>query len=967
MAPPTTHSALPGSTSASETTSSDGFFGRASLLDTLDKTLRDAGAAVLWGPPGAGKTRLVREWIDRRRRANSSRKGSGRAETWLWVDLADTVDAAECRRRLGSVLDVDLTERLPKLAALLAERGVAGLVLDGAEALHRDPSLLAELRRAAPSHPLIVTSQRRLSSSGLSGLHVGGLGDADAVDLFRHHAHDDADDSMLVSLVRRLDGLPQPIELAARRTVVMSPQMLLERLERQLDLFDATTDPGGDSFVRAIQRAWSGLDDDEQEFVRQCSIFVDAFPLEAAEHVVRLPESSSRRSIIDLLGRLLNASWLAERARSSSHTRFGFWESLRVFARHRLGESGHAQAVTQRYTDYYQRLCAELSEQVETPDGIAAIERLRQERAHLLTVIDAGVRDRPDVTAEILWALRWNTRLEAEADDLAARLRRVGDALDETLEPDWGARIAMLRGELELRAGQSELASERLEQAYTWASSTGNRELEARVARASSMALAHLDVEAAEQRLLDALELTKAARDPLLEGRVRERLGYVHLQAFRLEDARQSFRRARQLLLTHGNALMAAEATSGLAYVAMRTGHRAAAASSFDEAVQIYSQTGDRHNEAEARFNWGVALLADGDLEGARGQFERALASWKVLGDGRYEAIARCRLGLVLAELDELAAAEREFGAAVAAGQRSGDWHNRAIAEACLVMLDHVRGGSARVVDLEHALKDMHFAGDPDAAAAALCVLAILSAARRQGAAAGEALGRLRAIQSLLSQQDVYLQRVVDALTKLAGRWAYEVLEAHGSEFVPQGVTRPPDEALLDFVPALFDDRELAVGQARRLINPYLRLLFRAYIELRAPAGASEGDVQRRLTAIAPDEARATLTLHEQAHWFQIDDEPPVDLMSRQPLRRILAALAASHLDDDPPGRSVDDLIEQGWPDEVLTRSAGANRVYTGIRLLRDMGLESILVTGDSGYRFSADVAVITSDRALDA
>lgn len=109
----------------------------------------------------------------------------------------------------------------------------------------------------------------------------------------------------------------------------------------------------------------------------------------------------------------------------------------------------------------------------------------------------------------------------------------------------------------------------------------------------------------------------------------------------------------------------------------------------------------------------------------------------------------------------------------------------------------------------------------------------------------------------------------------------------------------------------------------------------------------------------------STMLVHRGGQWFRIDDGEPVDLMTRRPLRFLLGAFVEQA--EDPAGRGldVDDLIAAGWPGERVGRKAGANRVYTAIRFLRDHGLEDVIVTTDDGYRISPSVRVIGTDESI--
>ena len=82
-----------------------------------------------------------------------------------------------------------------------------------------------------------------------------------------------------------------------------------------------------------------------------------------------------------------------------------------------------------------------------------------------------------------------------------------------------------------------------------------------------------------------------------------------------------------------------------------------------------------------------------------------------------------------------------------------------------------------------------------------------------------------------------------------------------------------------------------------------------------------------------------------------------IDLTRHGPLRRLLEALVATRIATPGVAMSADALLEAGWPDERVRYDAGMLRVYTAVRRLRKLGLESALVTRDDGYLLDPTIA----------
>ncbi|MDX6323147.1 MAG: hypothetical protein QOF52_3005, partial [Propionibacteriaceae bacterium] len=213
----------------------------------LRRTLVGARLVSLVGPGGVGKTRLgVRAATD---------LGRGFANGAWWVELAEIRDAALVTNAVLAALDLREqaeTTPLQVLSSHLRDRELL-LLLDNCEhVIDASAHLVAEVLRAAPNVRVITTSREPLQ---LPGEHVvpvpplelppagGGqplprLRQNEAVMLFTQRASaasgsfelTEANQSAVVQLCRRLDGLPLAIELAAVRTRMLTVEQIADRL-----------------------------------------------------------------------------------------------------------------------------------------------------------------------------------------------------------------------------------------------------------------------------------------------------------------------------------------------------------------------------------------------------------------------------------------------------------------------------------------------------------------------------------------------------------------------------------------------------------------------------------------------------------------------------------------------------------------------------------------------------------------
>ena len=367
--PPTLHHNLPDTR--------DALIGRAADIDTLGQWIAEHGVVTVHGPGGIGKTRVAQAVA----RAQRGRYVHG---VW-WVDLA-ALDgprhlagaiANAARLQLGNS-SADMSD---SLIEALAPRELL-LVLDNCEHLVEAVGrFVLAVQAGAPGVRLLVTSQERLRVAGehvyrleplATPAHPVDLHAARrfaAVELLEQRAR--AADRRFVlgehnldaalTLVRRLDGIPLAIEMAAARIPLLGLDELVRRLDAHLRLlrnFDHGGVPERQQTLQATL-AWSHglLDADEQRVLRHLSVFAGSFRVEAAQRVVA-SDTVDEWAVLDLLAQLIDKSLL--QLERSEPPRYRLLETMRLFAASRLAESGDASAVERRHGDAMAALATEI-------------------------------------------------------------------------------------------------------------------------------------------------------------------------------------------------------------------------------------------------------------------------------------------------------------------------------------------------------------------------------------------------------------------------------------------------------------------------------------------------------------------------------------------------------------------------------------------------------------------------------
>ena len=310
------------------------FVGREREVSEIASLLRhEARLVTLTGPGGTGKTRLAIEAASEL--VPEHRNGV------FWVALAALRDPALVLDTIGQTLGAK-----DGLAEHVAEREML-LLLDNLEQVVEAAPELAALVESCPNLRLLATSRERLRIRGEVEYQVLPLAESDAVELFSARARADPDET-IQALCRALDNLPLALELAAARASVLSPQQILDRLARRLDLLKGGRDADARQQTLRATIAWSHelLTPDEQRLFARLAVFRGGCTLEAAEAVVEAD--------IDILQSLVDKSLVR-----FSDERYSMLETIRDFASERLETWGEAQELRRRHAEHFLALTEE--------------------------------------------------------------------------------------------------------------------------------------------------------------------------------------------------------------------------------------------------------------------------------------------------------------------------------------------------------------------------------------------------------------------------------------------------------------------------------------------------------------------------------------------------------------------------------------------------------------------------------
>jgi len=417
------------------------FIGRERELAEARRLLEAGCLLTLTGPGGSGKTRLCIELA------------AGLAGEYpdgvYFVRLAPVTDPRLVLPSIAQGIGLpDSTGRplVEHLADHLRDRKLL-IVLDNFEHLLAAAPVVAELLSHARDLRVLVSSRSPLRVSGEQECPVpplalpqrapaplSALAACESVRLFAERAAavvpgfavDERNAAAVTQIVRRLDGLPLAIELAAARIRLLSTDAILDRLEHSLTLLTSGGRdlPDRQQTLRAtIEWSYDLLGGDGRKLLAACSVFRGGVPLEVIESVCA--QVTAGVTALDGLQELVDQSLLRQ-LRPAGRPRYQMLETIREFAAERL-EGTPEQAARLRGAHAAAFLAmAEQAGRLLTGQGQQDwLERLDLEHNNLRAAIDWYAEQDPASALRLAAAMFWFWSLHGHYSEGRRRLRHL--------------------------------------------------------------------------------------------------------------------------------------------------------------------------------------------------------------------------------------------------------------------------------------------------------------------------------------------------------------------------------------------------------------------------------------------------------------------------------------------------------------------------------------------------------------
>ena len=761
------------------------FVGREGEVRKVTELLENGHRMVsVVGPGGIGKSRLVIE-VATRLEANGA--------DVVYGDLATVEGEGHLYSQLSrAVGQVPAARDERQLVAALLDRERFVIVLDGAEGLGEPAfAALSRLVAAVPTMRVLVASRRLLKVRGETAFELSSMPEAEAQALFQDRveavrlANEPIDTSgdTARAIVRRLEGWPLSIELAAARMATLGTREIARQLGAKPKAMLPQSGESGFSLHETIDWSWGLMSSTAKSAFLQCSVFSGGFDFAAAQSIVRVAQLTGAAELQALLDSLVDQSMLRRVARTDDDDggRYQMYESIREYAWQRLIDA-ERDRLESRHDAYYLRTFSLWERRLDTVQGTAAQRKIARNVSNIEAVRDRALRPAR------------GHRTDAEMAVTAALI----------LDGVWSSRGPLHKCLSNLDAALAHPAIPNIDPELT-ARALAQRALGHREAG---------DLDQSQADLVHALDLLPAGDFPQFEAEIKRRLGLLETDRNRYSTARPLFESALDQFTLLGASDLEGKARFSLGTVDLHLGELEAARAQFESARAVLREAGDLGLAATVLDYQALALAHAFDLDAAQQAAARALEEHRELCNVAYEGYSLVVLALVRQELGRLEEARELCELAI---RRTEGEHIRFAAHATGYL-----GAVLHELGQRHEARSLY--------ESACNALAGLADDRYEGLFRAY-LSMLHAADDRIDSSQAQLNRARELLAHPDQRHAAPVLElaeqqatlerarsaAEAGDFGKATACFEQIESVLDDLPALFPD--LHVRLARRLIK----------------------------------------------------------------------------------------------------------------------------------------------------
>jgi tetratricopeptide (TPR) repeat protein len=479
---------------------------------------------------------------------------------------------------------------------------------------------------------------------------VEGFDGFDAVTLFAQRARHafpkfglNAENQREVAHICRLvEGMPLAIELAATWMRILSPAEIAVEIESSLDFLSTTVRdlPERHRSMRVVfDRSWQMLSPEEQQVLRNLSVFRGGFQRQAAEQVAG--------ATLSILSTLVNRTLL----RRAAAGRYDLHELVRQYSAAQLASEPRAKKAAQEWHYAFYLALAEASEQeLKGRNQLEWLSRLEQEHDNLRAALewalesDDFVCGDDELVLRLAAALRWFWRMRGHFHEGRDRLNA---ALQCSPESRTAARASALLGKSMLENAIGDLGAARApaEESLSIFRELGDQECLAEVLITAGFTLLWQgDTALGQAWTREALEIYRKSGDRWGEAHALYRLGSYLADYSADLIGRTMLEESAAILEDLGEKYLYTSVLISLGIVDLSLGNYAAAKLLFERSLATTREIRHPWGIADALTNLGCLFRIRGEYATAQARFEESLQVYREQGRNIWEIDVLCAM-----------------------------------------------------------------------------------------------------------------------------------------------------------------------------------------------------------------------------------------------------------------------------------------------------------------------------------
>ncbi|MGI9623078.1 MAG: ATP-binding protein [Acidimicrobiales bacterium] len=364
------------------------FIGRDGELQAVSGQIVTNKLTTITGPGGVGKTRLA---------LASASEVRDRFDDGVWFAGLSSLRSVDLVARhittaLGLNPGTGTEDPLDQLLDFFQSRQSLLLVDNCEHVVDGAASVIDSLVTRCANLSILASSREPLRVDGELLYSLGPLPGPEAARLFVDRAVsanpafvvDAESQESINSIIRRLDGLPLAVELAASQTPSMTPGEIETRLDDALDLLSGgkRTAPHHQQTLRStIGWSYELLGEHERDLFAMLAVFPGDFGLDAAE-ALSTSTGIDRKAVVPAIAQLVDKSLLVSRTHRGS-TRYRYLDTIKTFATERLAKGGHAEQTRRAHARWVVSVAERFAAMFDTPAQLEALALLDAENSSL--------------------------------------------------------------------------------------------------------------------------------------------------------------------------------------------------------------------------------------------------------------------------------------------------------------------------------------------------------------------------------------------------------------------------------------------------------------------------------------------------------------------------------------------------------------------------------------------------------